>query len=132
MRKQTNALMICLLIIVISGFRCHSSITDGKSEGTAYFWTNDSTVASHDLLIDGVVKGKIPYISKEEVGTGSLAVKQKGLAVVIKPGRYEVVVEEGLKLFCKGELRLRLSAGNTNISSSWDNGKCEVQVVIGN
>src|SRR5688572_13814715 len=91
-----------------------------------YFWTTDEPGVSHRLYINKEYKGTLPHLPN---ATDSSAIKQ-GLNIPLTPGTHEVVVTDNNEtVISKGEIKLKFTDKNTNISTTWNNGRCGAKIV---
>jgi hypothetical protein len=130
MKKILSIVSLPALLLLCAGFACNEAILNGSSvEAKAFFWTNDESTGGEKLYVDDVYSGTIPYIADELTTPGNTIIQEKGLMLLKKPGKYEIrVTDNSGNMSCKGGLLLKFGR-NTEISSSWNNGKCKVEVV---
>lgn len=93
----------------------------------AYFRANTDSGIVHSLYIDGKYIGELPYLPESY---SDKSIKDKGLLIQLQSGRYDVMVKdaEGV-IISKGYVLLKKTTNSENISVSWNNKKCEVEII---
>lgn len=130
MKKAMLLLMVPFYFLLVAGFTCNDPDASTGEPGTAIFWKKKETAVTHYLYVDDVQKGVLPFLPALEKTTGSDAVQQQGLSVILKPGNYDILVKDSSgTIFCEGTLLLKRTAGQKEISASWENDQCMVQVL---
>jgi len=123
--------IILLAVLCVTAIACNDSISASPySSAKAYFWINTEPGVEHYLYIDGVSKGIVPYLPDSLTTPGNNIVTGKGLFLQIPSGKYDIIVayKDGI-ITSKGSLKIHISRGNKTLSSSWNNGKCKVQLI---
>lgn len=116
-------------ILLLAGFTCTHS-DNGTATGNAAFWKKSDPSVTHYLYIDDEVKGVLPFLPDSLTTPGNTLVQSQGLSLKLKPGRYVIIAKDKSgNVLCEGTLFLKKTAGSQEISSSWKNGKCSVEVV---
>lgn len=130
MRKIVLLLMVPAYIVLVAGFTCNESDVSTGESGKASFWKKSETAETHYLFIDDSIKGTLPFLPAFVITPGNDIVQKHGLSVILKPGNYDILVKDSSgNIFCKGTLFLKRTAGSKEISASWENDQCMVQVL---
>jgi hypothetical protein len=130
--KLSRLMATLTILLLITATSCqYLEANDGTRTATAYFYTNNDAGKPYRLFIENAYAGELPFLPDSLTTPGNTVVKKTGLQVVVKPGSYPLLVkdEEG-GVVCEGKLTIRITSGSQSISSSWNNGKCKVEVVI--
>lgn len=131
MKKRLSIILITGTLLLTT-FACSDRISGkGASTNKAYFWTNQRDNEKH-LFIDDNYRGKLPYLPNKLIASDKDIVKEKGLMISLPSGRYGILVKDSKEnISSKGKLMIRDSRNNKEISSSWNNNQCMVEVVMG-
>jgi hypothetical protein len=130
MRKILLLLMVPAYLLLVAGFTCNDSDVSTGEPGQANFWKKSETAETHYLFIDDSIKGTLPYLPASVNTPGKDTVQKQGLSVILKPGRYAILVKDSSgHIFCEGKLFLKRTAGSKEISASWENDQCMVEVL---
>ena len=130
MKKIVMLLMVPVYLLLVAGFTCNDSAASTGEPGKASFWKKSETAETHYLYIDDVKKGILPFLPASVTTPGNEIVQQQGLSVILKPGNYDILVKDSSgNIFCEGTLFLKRTAGSKEISASWENDQCMVQVL---
>ena len=121
-----NSFLTILVIgtLLTTGFRCNDHDIPARNL-RGYFWTTDEAGITHRLYIDKQFKGILPHLSVSESKQRNLK-----LNIPLEPGTHEVVVTDNNEtVISKGEIDMKFTRSNTNISASWNNGRSHVEIV---
>lgn len=127
--RISRLLVTLLTSFLLTAFTCNDKeIAVPNLRG--YFWTTDEPGVSHRLYIDKQYKGILPHLASPV--HDSTAINQ-GLNIPLEQGTHEVLVTDNNEtVISKGEIKLKFTESNTNISSSWNNHRCMVKIMSGN
>ena len=116
-------------LLLLAGFNCtHQAY--GTEEGKATFWKKTSSAEKHYLYVDNVEKGMLPFLPDSSTVAGKINVQERGLSLILKPGRYEILAKDSSgNILCQGNLFLKRTPGSNEIKTSWENNKCSVEIV---
>jgi hypothetical protein len=129
MKKLLVLLVAPAYILVLAGFTC-SYHNYGTEEGKASFWKKKDPGVTHYLYIDDTEKGVLPFLPDSLTTPGSDIVQRQGLSMNLKPGRYAIMAKDNSgNILCSGTLLLKRTNSSEEISTSWENGNCSVEVV---
>jgi hypothetical protein len=123
-------LIVPAYVLLVAGFTCNNLDVSTGEPGTASFWKKSETAETHYLFIDDSLKGTLPFLPATATMPGKDIVQKQGLSVILKPGKYAILVKDSSgHIFCEGTLFLKRTAGSKEISASWENDQCMVQVL---
>ena len=123
-------LMVPAYVLLVAGFTCNDTAASTGEPGKASFWKKSETAETHYLFIDDSIKGTLPFLPASVTAPGNDIVQKQGLSVILKPGNYAILVKDSSgNVFCEGTLFLKRTAGSKEISASWENDQCMVQVL---
>jgi hypothetical protein len=125
----------CLLaaIYLSTGISCQNAIlASHPRKGRACFWRNSDPGLVYSLYVNDEYKGVLPYLADSLTRPGNRVVQEQGLVMHLLPGEYSIIAKDGEgRTACKGLLSIKISRTSTDISSSWNNSNCRVQMIYG-
>jgi hypothetical protein len=124
MRTSLLAFLVIGMVLT-TGFTCNDhDVPVHNLRG--YFWTIDEAGITHRLYVDKQFKGILPHMAS----TSDTSLRNQKLNIPLEPGTHEVLVTDNNQtVISKGEIKLEFTSNNTNITSSWNNGRCMVEIV---
>lgn len=116
-------------LLLLAGFTC-THYSYGTEEGKAFFWKKNGAQETHYLYVDNSVKGVLPFIPDSKTVPGNTIVQDQGLFLKLKPGKYDIAAKDKSgNILCEGTLLLKRTDESREISASWNNTNCNVEMV---